>query len=125
LRKLLSKQFDEDPIHAVLTALSNEGLLSDKRFTESFIRYRRDRGYGPLRIFAELKDRGITDDLIETCLEKSAESWLTHIRFVWQKRFKNRIPSDYKTRAQQMRFLQYRGFTHEQINSIFYSDDEV
>jgi regulatory protein len=125
LHKLISKQFDEETIHAVLAALTHEGVLSDKRFTESFIHYRRERGLGPLRIQAELKDRGITDALIEQHLEIAALCWTMKARLVWQKRFKNHIPSDYKTRFQQMRFLQYRGFTHEQINSIFYSDDNV
>jgi regulatory protein len=123
LRKLIRNDFNEDEIYAALATLSNEGVLSDRRFTESFIHYRRGKGYGPLRIQAELKNRGITDALIEQYLEIAAPVWLTNVRLAWQKRFKNCIPSDYKTRAEQMRFLQYRGFTHEQINSIFNSDD--
>ena len=42
---------------------------------------------------------------------------------VWQKRFKGTVPRDLKTRAQQMRFLQYRGFTPEQIKLLFFDSD--
>lgn len=119
LRKLSNKDFNEEDIHIVLAELSKEGLQSDQRFTESFVRYRREMGYGPLRIQAELKERGINSDLIAQHLDIHSDTWTTDIRQAWQKRFKNHLPNDYKTRAQQMRFLQYRGFTHEQIKRIF------
>ena len=117
LHKLIKKNFVEKDINAVLTILSQENLLSDHRFTETFVAYRRRLGYGPLYIQAELKNRGVTEDIIQHYLKVSADSWLDIIRNVWHKRFKGRVPTDYKSRAQQMRFLQYRGFTTEQINS--------
>lgn len=123
-RKLLKKTFLDADIHPVLHVLAQEGLLSDARFTENFIHYQRNRGYGPLRIRANLLERGINKDLIEHHLDISDNAWLTTVRDVWQKRFKTSLPKDYKTRAQHMRFLQYRGFTHEQINSIIKSDEE-
>lgn len=106
-----------------MIALTREGLQSDARFTENFIHYRRNKGYGPLHIRAELIERGITEDLIEHHLEITDNAWFDSVRNVWQKRFKNRLPNDFKARAQQIRFLQYRGFTREQIDSIFRSDD--
>jgi regulatory protein len=119
LHKLSKKNFAENDIHTVLTILSQENLLSDHRFTETFIRYRCKMGYGPLYIQAELKNRGVSEDIIQNHLQSSSESWLDTIHTVWHKRFKGHFPTDYKTRAQQMRFLQYRGFTLEQINSHF------
>ncbi len=86
---------------------------------ESYIHYRRARGYGPLRIRAELLERGIAQDLIEHQLNITDNAWLEDVRKVWQKRFKNRLPQDMKARGQQMRFLFYRGFTGEQINRLF------
>ena len=41
---------------------------------------------------------------------------------VWQKYFKN-LSNDLKLRAKQIRFLQYRGFTHEQIEYALGSVD--
>jgi regulatory protein len=123
-RKLLKKSFLETDIHVVLNGLAEEGLLNESRFIENFIHYQRNRGYGPLHIRADLIERGISENLIEHHLEIKDNAWLTSIRFVWQKRFKNKLAHDYKTRAQQMRFLQYRGFTHDQIKSIMNNDEE-
>ena len=119
MHKLSKKNFAEKDILTVLTILSEENLLSEHRFTEAFIHYRGRMGYGPLYIQAELKNRGIAEDIIQQYMQTSSEIWSDSIREVWQKRFKGRVPGDYKTRAQQMRFLQYRGFTSQQINDHF------
>lgn len=124
-RKLQRKDFNQADIDAVLSALSQEGLLNDQRFTESYIHYRRSKGYGPNRIRAELQERGIAEDLIEHTLNITDNAWFDDVRKVWKKRFKNRVPEDMKSRAQQVRFLYYRGFTGEQINQIFHSDLDI
>ncbi len=105
--------------------LATENLVNDARFIENFTHYRRSKGYGPLRIRAELIERGIAQDLIEHHLKILDNTWLDDAHRVWQKRFKNSLPHDFKSRARQMRFLQYRGFTSEHINFIFHSDDET
>ena len=35
------------------------------------------------------------------------------------KKFGSTLPEDFKAKAKQMKFLEYRGFTTEQINSAF------
>ena len=64
--KLLVRGFEEDEITPALQLLSQEGLLSDERFTESFIHWRIGRGSGPLKIRAELRQRGVADEIIAT-----------------------------------------------------------
>lgn len=116
------KGFRLADVNHTLKSLADQGLQSDNRFVESYVRYRRTKGYGPLRIHAELIARGIPEDLIEHHLDITDNAWFAEIRLVWQKRFKGNLPRDFKTRTQQMRFLQYRGFTPEQINNIYHSD---
>lgn len=123
LRKLRAKDFLAADIASVVTKLTAEGLLSNTRFAENYIHYRRNRGYGPTRIHAELLERGLPEEMIAHYLNIADNAWFINVRAVWQKRFKNQLPRDFKTRAQQMRFLQYRGFTLEQIQSIFQSDE--
>ena len=118
-RKLRVRNFPETEIRTVLANLTQENLLSNSRFAENYIHYRRAKGYGPMRIRAELQERGITEDFIEHHLNISDNAWFVDAQKVWKKRFKGQRPSDFKIRAQQMRFLQYRGFTQEQIESIF------
>jgi regulatory protein len=42
---------------------------------------------------------------------------------VRHKRFGSELPEDFKERARQARFLQYRGFTTDQINHALAGDD--
>jgi regulatory protein len=118
-RKLRSRDFTPSDIQTAIEALTKEGLLSNTRFTESFVHYRRNKGMGPLRIQAELIERGISEELIEQELDITDNAWFTEVKRVWQKHFKNKMPADFKTKAKHMRFLQYRGFTRDQIESVF------
>ncbi|SRR5579883_1585345 len=123
-RKLRQRGFATDAIQPVLEQLAQEGLLSNQRFIENYIHFRTNKGYGPLRIRNELLERGISEDSIEHLLQISDNAWFIHARQVWQKKFKNQVPQDIKTRLQHMRFLQHRGFTLEQINHIFKNSDD-
>jgi regulatory protein len=58
-RKLAARGFDEDVVAATLARLEREGALADGRFTASFIRTRAAKGKGPVRIRAELAERGM------------------------------------------------------------------
>lgn len=122
-RKLKLKKFDTEEILLVIQALIQEGMQSNERFVENYIHYRRQKGYGPIRIRNELIERGITEDLIEDQLKSTDNIWHQIAQTVLKKRFKKGIASDYKTHAQQMRFLLYRGFTQEQINRVFHDDN--
>lgn len=124
-QKLQQKNYPESLIQQILSELVAEGLLSHQRFVESYIHSRRNKGYGPIRIREELKERGIREEDIEHHLNITDNAWFINVRTVWKKRFKGQIPKDYKMRAQQMRFLQYRGFTLKQIDSIFTNQDAV
>lgn len=119
LRKLQNKPFDIANIQYVVTALINEGLVNDERYAENFIHYRRNKGYGPIRIRLELVEKGIKEHIIDQYLNMSDQSWLIDAKNAWQKRFKNTLPKDLKMRSQQVRFLLYRGFTSRQIEFIF------
>jgi regulatory protein len=117
--KLMVRKFDEDAINNVLAELVGAGYLSDKRFAELFVRGRFERGVGPLRIQAELRQRGIPDDLMANPLEEFSASWIESASQLRAKRFGDVPPADFHSRAKQMRFLQQRGFTGEQIRAVF------
>lgn len=117
--KLIGKGITPRLVDDTLEKLATEGLLSDKRFVETFVQSRENRGYGPLRIQAELKQRGIDDDLISEFVDVRDQQWSEIIHDVWCKRFGGQLPTDLKERARQSRFLQYRGFTSEQISRLY------
>ncbi len=117
--KLRKKGFAEKDIEPLLASLIHENLLNHERFIENYIHFRAEKGFGPLRIQAELSERGIGEELIDHHLKITDNAWFVKVRDVWRKRFKNQLPEDFKTRAQQSRFLYSRGFTVEQIESVF------
>jgi len=113
--KLLKKGSSKTLAAEVVEQLAGERIISDERFMESLIRVRRTRGYGPLRIQKELQDKGVTAEAIDRWLDVTGREWLEDIKRVQRKKFGSRIPKDYAERARQARFLQYRGFTYDQI----------
>jgi regulatory protein len=100
-------------------ALVAQGLLSNARYAESFIHSRFQRGQGPQKIWAELRERGVDDALIEAGLDVYASHWQELLEQVRLKRFGPARPDDFRERSRQMRFLMQRGFTAEQIDALF------
>ncbi len=113
-QKLLQKEYDSDEISEALARLADQGLLSDERFTEAFINQRINRGSGPLKIRAELRQKGVSDAMIETFLNERDVRWRECALAVRIKKYGSERPSDLKETARQSRFLQSRGFSSEQ-----------
>ena len=66
-----------------------------------------------------MKQKGVADELINSTMQQAETDWFALAIEVRCKRFGEQSPDDFKDRAKQMRFLQYRGFTHEQITESF------
>jgi len=118
-RKLIDRGFDADAVEAAVTGLVADNLISDARFTEAFIHSRLQRGSGPQKVLAELRQRGIAEALVAVSMEAVADRWQVRVREVREKKFGAAMPPDFRERNRQMRFLQQRGFTQEQIYSVF------
>ncbi|MDX2416534.1 MAG: regulatory protein RecX [Xanthomonadales bacterium] len=118
-RKLTRRGFDARMVEAAVADLKTDGLQSDNRFAEAFVNSRFLRGSGPQKIVAELRERGIDADLISLCVEAYGDQWRQRAREVREKKFGADLPGNFRERSRQMRFLQQRGFTAEQISRIF------
>jgi regulatory protein len=103
-------------LDALLDDLTVRGWLSDARATSQLVHAKRSR-FGTQRITHELRQRGISDELIDAALPALKESELDSAREVWQRRF-GVVPQDAKEKAKQMRFLQSRGFSIEVILKV-------
>ena len=114
-QKLLAKEeYEADDISEALARLTEQGLLSDERFTEAFINQRISRGSGPLKIRTELRQKGVSDAMIGTFLDERDVMWQESALAVRIKKYGTERPSDLKETARQTRFLQSRGFSTEQ-----------
>jgi len=99
-------------VEALLEALVAENLLSDERFTESYVRMVMQKLQGPLKIRAGLRARGVPDPLISRELERHAGQWVD-LAAEWLQR-QHRGPLDYDGRSKYYRRLLNRGFSHDQ-----------
>ncbi len=117
--KLGARGFQQQEVTDVIDRLADEGLQSDVRFASSFTRYRINRGQGPLRIRAELQQRGVGNELITDALDSEGVDWLELAEEQRRKRFGERIPETATEQARQQRFLHHRGFSSEHIWSMF------
>lgn len=116
-RKLLGRGYDGEMVDPLLEKLVAEGLLSEERFAESYVRSRVGQGMGPYRIERELQERGVSADKIALAMEPYADEWNICAQTVKEKKFGTERVDDFSEQARQQRFLQYRGFTHEQIRA--------
>jgi regulatory protein len=114
-RKLAARGIEPELINEVLDALATRRLQSDERYAESLIASRIGRGQGPVRIRRELSERGVAPGLIDAALEHADADWPELARKTRSRRFGGEIPAEWNERGRQARFLEYRGFTGEQI----------
>lgn len=108
-RKLLERNYEASEIDEILEALEKEGLQSDVRFAECYIRSRIRSGFGPLRIRNELQVRGIAGNIIDDSLNSADIDWAKLALLVYKKKFGDTIPVDLKERAKRINFLIYKG----------------
>ena len=116
--KLLKKFNEPDLIAATLSRLKDNNLVNDERYAEMYTQIRKRKGFGPKRIKYELSSKGIDDSLSSIIIEDEG-GWQEAAKNAFNKKFKKGIASEYKDKAKQKNFLQNRGFTFQEIDSVF------
>ncbi|MBP59682.1 MULTISPECIES: regulatory protein RecX [Idiomarina] len=115
-RKLIQKQWPADMVKRVVDELDNEGWQSDERFAASFIREKVGQKQGRLKILAQVtQQKGVSAQIAESVLDSMEVDWFELCAELKQKKFGDDQPADEKEWSRQVRFLQQRGFTPEQI----------
>jgi regulatory protein len=117
--KLTRKGYDALTAAQVIHDLRESGLVSDHRFAEAFVRSHAARGHGPVRIRYALRELGVAAELIEPSLATEECDWAELASSLRRRKFGEFAPAGFAERAKQMRFLQYRGFSTDQIRAAF------
>lgn len=113
--KLRLRGHQDSAIEAVLKELAARGLVSDERFAEAFLRSRLERGQGPLKIRAQLRERGVAPGLIDAALGETEIDWDRRAAAARSRRFGKSPPADRNEMARQARFLRGRGYSEGQV----------
>ena len=111
----LATEGSAEEINRMLSELEAEGLLSDARFAEAYVRSHGAR-QGRARLQQALRQRGVAADVAAPPLAALA-SELDRARDVWQRKF-SILPTDRREWARQARFLQGRGFATDVIRQL-------
>ena len=121
-RKLLKRDHAPDVIEEVLQRLEELGLLSEERFVEQYVAMRKRKGYGPVRIRQELRERGINDTMIHEWVDERDDEWRVNMKQEVEKKFSVLVTAEYKEQARLARFLEYRGFPNHMIRDYLFQD---
>jgi regulatory protein len=114
-RKLVQRGAESDLVEQVVADCAEQGLVSDERFTEMYVRMRIRRCFGPMKIRGELRQRGIPDYLIADAMQMDQETWLESAVQWAARRIHGEL--DFAQKAKIHRKLMNRGFNHEQANT--------
>ena len=101
----------------VAQQLQEEGLQSDERFAEVFTRSRLEKGHGPMLLRAEMRARGLSDQLIDDYATHPHSDWVRIASRALQKRFHDE-PANRDEWAKQARYLARRGFSADLIYAV-------
>lgn len=116
--KLMRKYAEHNALFPeILDQLETDSLLSDARFTEAYVRYRQNRGFGPLLIAQELRNKGVSNVQIQAHLHSEDKQWSNNLCDLIARKSNQAVLSQLDTKARQklFRFCLSRGFSSEQI----------
>jgi len=116
--KLESRGYDAQVAAEAVAELVAGGILNDGRYAQNYVEYHADRGQGPIRIAAALKTLGLDEELIDAALDLGTD-WPARAREVRIRKFGLSPPESWEERGRQARFLQYRGFSSDDIGAAF------
>ena len=119
--KLEKKFTSNTDILLTVSKLKKNNLLNDIRFTESYVAARKRKGFAPKKIEFELISKGIKDSDISYVLSEET-GWCELAKKAFNKKFKNGPSNEINQKLKQKNFLKNRGFTFQEIESVF-SDD--
>lgn len=125
LSQKLTRKFSaadvQEQIQEEVAKLHREGLQCDLRLAEAFIRARTSKGQGPMKIRAELKGKGVSDDDVAAAFDECNPDWFFLAQQVAEKKFGPGFCElqDLKEKARVARFLGQRGFSYDHIASLY------
>lgn len=119
--KLSQLGFPRNSVETALEKLHSLNLLNDETFARGWARGRAEgRGYGPLRIERELRQKGVAKPLISRVLKETfgRTDEKETVQRLLVRRFKGKDLSDLKILRRAAGFLQRRGYRAAVIAEI-------
>jgi regulatory protein len=116
--KLVKKYDVPELISSVIHNLIEKNLLNDFRFSQAYVVARKRKGFGPKKIGYELVSRGVNENTASEVIDAEG-GWNEAALKAFNKKFKAGTGEDFKEQNKQKVFLQNRGFSFQEIDSVF------
>ena len=116
--KLIKKFNIPELVDLVIHNLLEKNLINDCRYSEAYVVARKRKGFGPKKIGYELVSRGVNENTASEVIDAEG-GWNEAALKAFNKKFKAGIGSDFKEQNKQKVFLQNRGFSFQEIDSVF------
>ena len=114
-----SESAEAEDVDAAIAYCKEHGWLDDARYARRYINSRSRKGYGVQRIKMELSQKGIDKTILATALNESDIDWCALAKSVVERKFGHPLSDEWKDKVKHQRYLLYRGFFHEEIQSIY------
>ncbi|MFQ3250080.1 MAG: regulatory protein [Glaciecola sp.] len=118
-KKLAELALDKNLVDETIQRFAEKDIQSDLRYAEAVVRGAYRKGKGPSFVERELNNHDIDFHVVKALVDNEDFDWFESSKAVREKRFGAELPEDWTAKQKQMRFLQYRGFTQEQIKYAF------
>ena len=82
----LTRRYRTAVVGPIVDELTESGELSDRRFAETLVRSRFNRGFGPIYISKELRSKGIEAQLAKECIGAFDGEWEARAKEVLEKK---------------------------------------
>ena len=131
-RKLLNWRFNPEETELIIAQIITEGFLNEERFTEAFAGGKvRTKGWGVIKLKAELRQKGVTEKMIglELAKLKASEDYLVKLKSIIEK-YKERLDrskkpiSDAEVKNKLIKHALSKGYSYEDVQSVFKSLEE-
>ena len=126
IQKLISRGASNREAVELVQDLQEKNLVCNERFAEQLVRVRMNRGYGPIRIASELKNRGVSPEIISNLINSDDIQWNERVAMVLAKKYRSKPVRSFSEWASRANFLRNRGYTSAQVNQVLgkYSNQE-
>jgi regulatory protein len=101
--------------------LIEQRFVDDARYANNYVSYHAERGHGPARIRRDLLVLDVDQGVIDAALADGRD-WAQAARELRIRKFGLSVPRNWRAKAKQARFLQYRGFSADHIRSALGPD---
>jgi regulatory protein len=125
-RKLADRGIVPEIAAETIDRLVAEGSLDESRLAELYVAERVRKGYGPLRIRSELRDKGLSESDIVPYLSADAVDWTARMAQTYERKYgpdADEAPPGRDELIRRARFLEQRGFPTDTIRRFLRWND--